>query len=405
MATDNASMNTVDTTDRDGDVKSPEIGVNLIGDLTMAAGLSEATCSTLDAILLNQTPVSYTELRYQSSMRAVGALNPAYQILPSGSIYPVNLMFYNIDVFFTLSAEKLAAITGNKYTIAFWFWELSRLPLAFCDQVKRVDEIWVASRYSQTAMLTEAQCPVTVIPVPVEVKLPTINLSRSFFKIPEERYVFFYNFSATSSDARKNPWGVIEAFDLAFGSPDRQGPLLVIKAHHLARFPELQIALRAAVARVNGILIEESYTREQMNALLNCANVYVSLHRAEGFGLGMAESMYLGKPVIGTMYSSNADFMDNENSYEVGYRLRRITTADHRYAPHFNDIYQPGQVWAEPDVRQAALWMQHLYEHPDQGRQHGQHAAADIRSFCSPAVVGKLIEQRLEQIVRQSVKR
>ncbi len=66
-----------------------------------------------------------------------------------------------------------------------------------------------------------------------------------------------------------------------------------------------------------------------MVALLACADAYVSLHRSEGFGLGMAESMYLGKPVIGTAYSGNVDFMTQENSYLVDYRIKRITMRDH----------------------------------------------------------------------------
>ena len=33
------------------------------------------------------------------------------------------------------------------------------------------------------------------------------------------------------------------------------------------------------------------------------STAYVSLHRAEGYGLTMAEAMTYGKPVIGTGYS------------------------------------------------------------------------------------------------------
>lgn len=195
---------------------------------------------------------------------------------------------------------------------------------------------------------------------------------------------------------------MIEAFSRAFGRPEPNGPLLVLKAHHLGMFPELQEALRLAMARVGGILLEESYTREQMNSLLNCVDAYVSLHRSEGFGLGMAESMYLGKPVIGTYYSANTDFMTPENSYCVGYRLRPIVAQDHHFFPECARVYELGQLWAEPDIRQAALWMKYLYEHPDKGAQRGQLAVADIRSYCSPDVVAELIKGRLRQILKAS---
>lgn len=48
---------------------------------------------------------------------------------------------------------------------------------------------------------------------------------------------------------------------------------------------------------------------------------YVSLHRAEGLGLGLAEAMYLGRAVISTGYSGNLEFMNENNSLLVAYGL------------------------------------------------------------------------------------
>jgi glycosyltransferase involved in cell wall biosynthesis len=308
-------------------------------------------------------------------------------------------MFYNVNEFHTLSDEQLRDVTGGKYTIAYWFWELSELPEAYRKEARRVDEIWVASRFVQTSMQSATTMPVKVIPPPVEVG-PAAK-SRQSFGIPEGRYVFLFNFSAASCNARKNPVGVIRAFEEAFGRvrvDSETGPLLVIKVQHLERFPELQSYLRSEVARVGGLLLEESYTKELMDSLLNVADAYVSLHRAEGFGLGMAESIALGKPVIATAYSGNIDFMTAENSYPVGYVLRQITEQDHEFQPVCATVYRPGQYWAEPDNQQAAVWMQHLYQNPGEGRERGQKAAADIKRLFSRAMTGKRIEERLRQI-------
>ena len=112
----------------------------------------------------------------------------------------------------------------------------------------------------------------------------------------------------------------------------------------------------------------------------------------------MAEAMALGKPVIETSYSGNTDFMTAENSYPVGYVLRQITEQDHQFQPECANVYRPGMFWAEPDIRQAAVWMQYLYENPGEGRQRGQKAAAEIRQLCSPAEIGRRIEERLRQV-------
>ncbi len=155
-------------------------------------------------------------------------------------------------------------------------------------------------------------------------------------------------------------------------------PLLVIKSQYLERYPPLYHHLFHLVEDINGILLNKMMTRQQMTDLLTCADVYVSLHRAEGFGRGMAEAMFLGKPVIATNYSGNTDFMTTTNSYPVAFKLRPITAEDHRFQPAFATIYDVGQVWAEPDIDEAAARMAMLYEQPANGVEKGYQAADDI---------------------------
>lgn len=376
-------------------------GVNVIGDVMVADGLGEATRTTMDAIMKRKIPVSYSELPYGFPER-YPHYKERFAALPEGSIFPVNLLLYNLHVLPQVPAAQLQALTAGKYTIGLWFWELGQIPDQFLSSFERVDEIWVSSRYTQASMLTVAKTPVAVIPCPVEV-ITSPRIDRSFFGIPDRRYVFLFNFAATSCNARKNPLGVIRAFERAFGRSGGSGPLLVLKVHFLDYFPAYRRMLHEAVERVGGILLEQSYTREQMNTLLACADAYISLHRSEGFGLGIAESMYLGKPVIATNYSGNTDFMTPQNSYLVDYDLRAIQDQDHDLQPECNDIYRSGQIWAEPNIEQAATWMWHLVQNQEEGRQRGERAAADIRRYCSPAVVGEMIERRLQAIEREQV--
>jgi glycosyltransferase involved in cell wall biosynthesis len=135
-----------------------------------------------------------------------------------------------------------------------------------------------------------------------------------------------------------------------------------------------------------------------MNALLSSIDVYVSLHRAEGFGLGIAEAMSLGKPAIATAYSGNLDFTDSTNSCLVGYQLRPIETADHHLFPEAAGVYVPGIPWAEPSVDQAARWMRFLYENPDWRRRIGRAGAATIRNRYNREAVQRVLVQRLESI-------
>ena len=124
-----------------------------------------------------------------------------------------------------------------------------------------------------------------------------------------------------------------------------------------------------------------------LTALVDC---YVSLHRAEGFGLGMAEAMSLGKPVIATGYSGNLDFMSPSNSLLVDYQLVPIGPGA--------DPYPPDAQWADPDPEHASRLMRELFDDQARGRELGAIAAADIRHTHSPEAAGQIMRRRLEAI-------
>ncbi|GAA3324572.1 hypothetical protein GCM10020331_052990 [Ectobacillus funiculus] len=92
--------------------------------------------------------------------------------------------------------------------------------------------------------------------------------------------------------------------------------------------------------------------REEVNALIQSVDCVISLHRSEGFGLVLAEAMYLGKPIIGTNWSGNTDFMTTENSCPVNYTLVPV---GNDYGP-----YKHHQLWAEPDIEHAAYYMKKI---------------------------------------------
>jgi glycosyltransferase involved in cell wall biosynthesis len=113
----------------------------------------------------------------------------------------------------------------------------------------------------------------------------------------------------------------------------------------------------------------------------------LSLHRAEGFGLVLAEAMALGKPVVATGWSGNMDFMNDRNSCPVGYEL---VTLDRTHLD-----YHAGQQWAEPDVDHAAHLMRRLIDDEVSRAETGERAAETIRSNFSPAAAGRRYRRRL----------
>ena len=127
-----------------------------------------------------------------------------------------------------------------------------------------------------------------------------------------------------------------------------------------------------------------------MKNLVRCCDCFVSLHRSEGFGRGMAEAMYLGKPVIGTGYSGNLDFMNEENACLVRYKLKDVEEGQYPYGE--------GQVWAEPDMDHAMYLMQKLLADRDYGRKLGSVASRHMRQFFSYRAIGLRYQGRIESI-------
>ena len=127
----------------------------------------------------------------------------------------------------------------------------------------------------------------------------------------------------------------------------------------------------------------------ELAGVMAACDCYVSLHRAEGFGLGPAEAMALGKPVIATRYSGNLDFMTDANSYLVDFTLTEIGPGCWPY---------PAQArWAQVDLGDAARLMREVFEDQHAARARGAAAAASVGATHSLEQSGRSMRVRLER--------
>jgi glycosyltransferase involved in cell wall biosynthesis len=377
-------------------------GVNCIGDFAGGTGLVEATRRLVRTVAAAGIDVEITDFDLpvpKSPMRRLREVDE----LPRGRAHDIELWCVNVNEFRHVDDSTLRPPgEPRRYVIGVWAWEAPSLPGWAHTEVDRVDEIWVPSRFVRHAFRTETSKPITVWRHVVDASLPP-DWQRSDFGLPDDAALFFFNFDANSSDGRKNPWDVVRAFERAFNDDERRGPArLVLKTQNLDTHPPLRAALQAALERVNGILIDEELPRDRMNALLGSIDVYASLHRAEGFGLGIAEAMSLGKPAIVTAYSGNMDYTTRTNSCLVGYQLRPIEESDLDMSPHGKVVYEPGLMWAEPNIDQAARWMRYLYDHPEERSRIGAAGAATVRNQFNPGAVANVVANRLVEIRRDA---
>jgi len=268
-----------------------------------------------------------------------------------------------------------------------WYWEFGQAPLEWRRIARSLDEVWAPSRFVAHALRQTLEVPVMDLPPGVEVG-EVIPFDRALLGVPESHTLFLFVFDANSVTERKNPLGLITAFRRAFRSDGKA--TLVIKAGNLRRCAEEDSRIRAAARQAGAIILDQTLPRGELNGLIQACDCYVSLHRSEGFGLTMAEAMLLGKPVIGTAYSANLEFMDRGNSLLIGYELVPV---GRQIGPYSKDL-----LWAEPSVVEAAEAMRWIHEHADEARALGERARISAEETLSLQAAGKKFARRLEEI-------
>jgi glycosyltransferase involved in cell wall biosynthesis len=368
-------------------------GANAIASLSATTGLSEAARRTIGALLSAGVNIALEDFDY-GAPREANRLPPSFAHLPRGRPFETDICFLNINEL-PLVPDTYLRSDPSRYLIGSWFWELPSVPARFRSQIDRVDEIWTASSFVRDVFQRQTDKPVRVVPCVVE---PVIDasLTRNDFGIPPNAVVCLFSFDANSTLARKNPRAVIEAFRRAVPRAARgNSATLVLKCINLDRTPEARHQLEHDLASVGGLMINADFTPGEMGALVASCDIYVSLHRSEGFGLGMAEAMFFEKPVIGTAYSGNMDFMSASNSCPVGYRLVEANPADLRFNPGAELVYEYGQLWAEPDLDEASRRLRFLIENPDARARIGERARRTILETYGSRQVGAAIRQIL----------
>lgn len=253
----------------------------------------------------------------------------------------------------------------GRMMIGYWAWELPTVPDAWRPGLDFVHEIWTPSKFTADALQGFApHKTIRVVPHPVAIAPPVPSaLTRADFGLPIDAVITLVSFSLASSMARKNPLAAIAAHRAAFQNrPDRQ---LVVKVAHADAHLEDFLTLRRAAAGADNIRFETRLLPQaDSHALTACADIVLSLHRSEGFGLIPAEAMLLGIPVVATNWSATTEFMDETSACLVDYDL--IPAKDAR------GVFEaPGAMWAEARVEDAAAHLQRLANDPALRQQIG----------------------------------
>ncbi|MFD0671604.1 glycosyltransferase family 4 protein [Cohnella sp. GCM10027633] len=368
------------------DAQAEDLGINLIGYARSETGMGESCRLAARAIESAGLPFGILPVDLDNLVNVDISWAHKESAVPH---YNTNIFHINATEMPLVGGRFGETLFRNRLNIGYWHWELPEFPDEFLHGLELLDEVWVPTRFVGDSIAAKSNVPTVVVPHGVYVEELPEHLNRKWFGLPEDRFLFLCMYDSYSIKARKNPQAVIEAFRRLMSEHRQLRAELVVKINHPTEAETA--ALREQLAGIPNVrIIDRVFGRTEAKALIRCADCVVSLHRSEGFGLPLAEAMYLGIPVIGTNWSGNTDFMNANNAGVVNYRLVQV---GQDYGP-----YRAHQTWAEPDVDHAAYLMRMMVTDAKWRETIARNGQATIRAHFSPRVAGKRIRDRLSAV-------
>ena len=205
--------------------------------------------------------------------------------------------------------------------------------------------------------------------------------------------IFTFSFDLSSSIHRQNPFSALRAFQRAFpsGHPLSDRVALVIKPHNPNQpSPEWERLKLQTESDSRVFVLDNSLTRKELFELHAACDAFISLHRAEGFGRGIAEALLLGLDVIATDYGGNTDFCTGPLAHPV--RAELIPVLNGQF------VYHRGQHWAQASTSHASELMQEVAKY----RLNNSPVYTDLvnahRKRFDPKSCGARYRKRLEAL-------
>lgn len=318
-------------------------GVNFFGSSETSDGIGRAAALNIECLRASKLSVDEFVLSRPVALQS-GKDTVIDDALIRSLRYNVNIFHFSARWVPHYFSKLSAGVMEGFYNIGYWVCETPKIPDQWARQFEFFDEIWTASVFCQSAIARSANIPVVRIPHCIKPNEVTERVSARILGNNPGVFNFLAIFNTYSDAERKNILFTIRAFLEAHGN--QTTIRLIVKVSNLGYDSVLAGKLRNISLTYKNIEIIDGYIADQaIRDLYEQADAYVSLHRAEGFGLTIADAMSLGIPVIATGYSGNMEFCNAIDTNLVSYEICPVG--------HDRLRYRREDVWAEPNMTHA----------------------------------------------------
>lgn len=282
------------------------------------------------------------------------------------------------------------------YNIGYAAWETDRLPDKWVDHCNSMNEIWVPSEWN-VGVFSDSGVSVPIYCMPHIIPPPSSGSVDEEVAIGDKDTFVFY--SIFQWIERKNPLCLLRAYLTEF-EPD-EPVALALKTYRLDTSEREQQLIRSDISAIKKslrlprtppiIFFSKLMTYQEIEALHRRGDCFVLPHKAEGFGIPIAEAMIHSKPTIATNYSGNLTFMTKQNSYLIDYQDSPV------YGMIFGN-YHGYMNWAEPSIGHLKKLMREVYENRKAAQEKALLGKKTIEEGYNEQVIGRRMVNRLKEI-------
>jgi len=368
-------------------------GVKYIGPVFDGSGYAEAARNYVLAIHKKGYPITLAPITFEKTRPDLGENGEILRSLMDNHIdYDKVIVHSTPDLW-----HHWTRFEQNKYVIGYTVWETSKLHPTWVTSCNKANEVWVPCDWN-IDVFKESKVSVPLYKIPHAIDIPDMDTVPDFNldTIPQNIYVFY---SIFQWQERKNPYGLLSAFSVAFSGVE--DVILVLKTYRhdhggdKAAIKELIMEFRKFINLEHFpkmFLVVENLSRQNMLALHKRGDCFVLLQRSEGWGLPHFEAAACGKPVITPRYGGQSDFLKDDNSYLVDYTLAPVG------GMNWSPYYTSDQYWCEPAMKQSIETLRHVYNNREEAKEKGQRARNYVSQNFSWDKIGDTVVERLQKI-------